>query len=204
MGAPERRVGDRCAYGPEVILVRRPTPERVEAYRQARLHVDPTAFPQSEPPSGFHHDIFDRVVGSGPDDFGRARRGLEQWAAHRGSAVDVLPDDAPLAPGSTVAIVTRQLGLWVLAACRIESVIDEPGSFGFIYATLPDHPECGYESFVVANHGEDVVFTIEAVSRPGIPLVRFGQPVTRLLQQRATDAYLAALQTFVEDTVRYP
>ncbi len=31
----------------------------------------------------------------------------------------------------------------------VESVIDQPTRFGFVYATLPDHPEQGYESFIV-------------------------------------------------------
>lgn len=97
----------------------------------------------------------------------------------------------------TVAIVTRQLGLWVLAACRVMSVIDEPSKFGFVYATLPDHPEEGYESFVVHETGGSVIFRIEAVSRPGVPLVRVGAPVTRILQRRASDAYLEALATWI-------
>ncbi len=114
--------------------------------------------------------------------------------------VEVFPADATLAAGATIAILTRQLGLWVLAACRIESVIDEPTRFGFVYATLPDHPECGYESFVASIDGDEVTFTIDAVSRPGIPLVRLGAPLTRVLQRRATNAYLAALGRYVEDT----
>ncbi len=102
--------------------------------------------------------------------------------------------------GETVAILTRQLGLWVLASCRVVSVIDEPAAFGFVYATLPDHPEEGYESFVVRHderEADAVVFTIEAVSRPGVPIVRIGAPITQLLQRRAAHAYLAALETWV-------
>ena len=180
-----------------MILLRRPTPERVEKYRQARLHSAPTAVPAPEPPPGFRHDTFTRTVGSGPEDFGRARQGLERWAAHRGSGVEVFPLDAVLDPGATVAILTRQLGLWVLAACRVETVIDEATRFGFVYATLPDHPEEGYESFIVSNVDGEIIFRIDAVSRPGIPIVRLATPVTHLLQRRASDAYLAALGAWV-------
>lgn len=179
--------------------MRRPAPERVEAYRRARLASTPTALPASEPPPGFRHDSFRRVIGSGTEDFARARRGLEQWAAHRRSGVAVFPADAALDPGSTVAILTRQLGLWVLAACRVDSVIDESTRFGFVYATLPDHPERGYESFVVSVRDDQVTFEIDAVSRPAIPLVRLGAPVTRVLQRRASDAYLVALHSWVGD-----
>ncbi|MCU1370290.1 MAG: hypothetical protein JWO77_1484 [Ilumatobacteraceae bacterium] len=180
-----------------MILIRRPTAERVERYRQDRLDSTPTALPASVPPPGYQHETFKRVIGTGEADFARGRSGLEQWAAHRGSGVEVYPADARLSAGSTVAILTRQLGLWVLAACRVESVVDEPTRFGFVYATLPDHPEQGYESFIVSNVDGKTVFEIDAVSRPGIPLVRLGAPVTRLLQRRASDAYLAALQAWV-------
>ena len=180
-----------------MILIRRPTPERVEDYRRARLDSAPTTKPAPEPPPGYRHESFKRTLGAGPEDFLRARQGLERWAAHRGSGVEVHPSDAELTPGSTVAILTRQLGLWVLAACRVEAVFDEPTRFGFVYATLPDHPEQGYESFIVSDVGGEIIFEIDAVSRPGIPLVRLGSPVTRLLQRRASDAYLAALHTSV-------
>ncbi|MEO6627880.1 MAG: DUF1990 family protein, partial [Aquihabitans sp.] len=92
-----------------------------------------------------------RTLGSGPEDFARARQGIEQWAAHRGSGGDIFPPEAVVAPGAIVAILTRQLGLWVLSACRVGTVIDEATRFGFVYATLPDHPAAGYESFVVSN-----------------------------------------------------
>jgi uncharacterized protein (UPF0548 family) len=48
-------------------------------------------------------------------------------------------------------------------------------------------------------NGDDVVFEIEAVSRPGIALVRLAAPVTRGIQERATRAYLDALTTWVAD-----
>ncbi|WP_426573817.1 hypothetical protein [Aquihabitans sp. McL0605] len=42
------------------------------------------------------------------------------------------------------------------------------------------------------------------MSRPGIPLVRLGSPVTRILQRRAADAYLAALHTWVRSASDRP
>ncbi len=188
----------RSPYGPGVILVRRPSSQRVEEYRRARVDVAPTATPDDHPQPGFHHDTFTRAIGLGPEAFERARHGLRQWAAHRGSGVEVFPADASVTPGSTVAVLTRQLGVWVLAACRVHSVIDEPTRFGFVYATLPDHPECGYESFIVTDTGDQILFEIEAVSRPGIAIVRLGAPVTKIVQRRASDAYLTALQNWVE------
>ena len=180
-----------------MISLRRPSQNVVAAYRDARLNREPTCRPHATVPAGFRHDTFSRSIG-GAEVFGRARIGLQQWAAHRGSGVDVFPDDVRVIEGETVAIVTRQLGLWVLACCRIEVVVDAPGLYGFTYSTLPDHPECGYEFFHIRVVGDDVAFEIEAISRPGIPVVRFGSPVTRRLQRRATNAYLGALARFTE------
>jgi uncharacterized protein (UPF0548 family) len=114
----------------------------------------------------------------------------------------VFPADAMPEPGATVTVLTRQAGLWVLAACRVETVIDEPGRFGFVYATLPGHPERGYESFVVRNEGGSVTFEIDAVSRPGLTLVRLVAPVARALQRRASGAYLDAMEAWVRDGSR--
>ena len=65
---------------------------------------------------------------------------------------------------------------------------------------LPDHPADGYESFIVRIDDNSVVFEIEAVSRPGILLVRLATPVTRQIQKRATHAYLAALTNLADHT----
>lgn len=185
-----------------MISVRRPTPEDVERYVAERIDVEPTARPATSPPLGFRRERFARTVGTGTADLDRATDGLRAWAAHRGSGVDVYPADTPLTEGATVGIRTRQLGLWVVAACRVETVIDEPARRGFVYSTLPDHPECGYEWFVVRLEGDQVVFEIEAVSKPGVALIRLGEPVARRLQRRATEAYLDALEAWVAGTER--
>lgn len=176
-----------------MISLRRPTPSHVEEYREALESAAPTCPPATVPPPGFHREVAHRTAGTGAETFDRGRRAIEHWGAHRGSGVEVFPQHAAVAPGETVAILTRQLGLWVLAACRVTSVIEEPARYGFTYATLPDHPEDGYETFIVADHGDEVVFTIEAVSRPATPLVELALPVTRALQRRATKRYLEAL-----------
>ena len=182
-----------------MISLRRPGPDAIERYRIQRAGMTPTCVPTGRPPSGYRQDAFSREIGVGTDAFNRARTGLREWVAHSDSGVEVFPADAALAEGGTVAIVTRQLGLWILAACRIETVSDDASMFGFTYATLPGHPENGYESFVVRLENETVFFDIDVVSKPGIPLVRFGRPVTRLLQRRATKAYLASLERRTRD-----
>lgn len=182
-----------------MISWRRPSAEDVERYREQRLHSEPTCLPANEPPPGFHRETYVGEVGTGLDAFDRARLGIERWAAQQGAGVEIVPADAPIVAGTVVAFSTRQLGLWIVAACRIEVVVDEPGRFGFVYATLPDHPECGYESFIVCQVGDVVTFEIEPVSKPGVPIVRLGGPITKRLQRNAALGYLAAMKVFVAD-----
>ena len=149
-------------------------------------------------PPGFRRQRFRRTVGHGPGVFDAARRGLSRWTAHRGSGVEVFPSGAGVADGETVVLLTRQLGVWVLMACRIESTIDEADHFGFTYAALPGHPERGSESFEVRRLASgEIRFEIVAVSRPDLALVRLLGPVARLLQRRATRGYLKALAAAV-------
>jgi len=175
-----------------MISLRRPSAAAIDEYRTARLRDRPTGTPPFGEAEGFRRDEYRRRIGIGLDDFERARDGLLGWAAHRGAGVEVVPADE-VATGQTVAIVTRQLGLWLLAACRVTEVVDDAASFGFTYATLPDHPECGQETFTVGLEGEDVYFEIVPVWRLEDPLVRLGAPVARWLQRRGTTAYLDAL-----------
>ncbi len=72
--------------------------------------------------------------------------------------------------------------------------VDEADRVGFAYGTLPGHPECGEESFVVSSDARgDVWFEIRAFSRPGTWYVRLGAPVSRLIQRSITELYLRAL-----------
>ncbi len=183
-----------------MISVRRPDDAAIERYRSARLDVAPTCAPSDEPLAGYHRDHVATVIGHGTHALAAAGDGLRAWAAHRGGGVEVHPGDAALEEGAVVAIVTRQLGLWVLAACRVVEVVDGPTTVGFTYATLPDHPEQGYESFTarLADDGT-ATFHLDVVSRPAVAVVRLGAPVARRLQRRATGRYLAAMRRWVAD-----
>lgn len=73
-------------------------------------------------------------------------------------------------------------------------VVDSGRRAGFTYVTLPGHPECGRESFVVdIGDDEAVWFTVRATSRPAAWYARIGAPVTRLAQRMITRRYLAAV-----------
>ncbi|GAA2167730.1 DUF1990 family protein [Humibacillus xanthopallidus] len=70
----------------------------------------------------------------------------------------------------------------------------EPRRRGFAYATLQGHPESGEERFVLDHDIDgDIRFTVTAVSRPASQLARLGGPISRAVQGRMTQRYLAAL-----------
>ncbi len=86
----------------------------------------------------------------------------------------------------------RPLGLVI--PCRVMSVLDEEHRQGFTYGTLPDHPECGEESFIVSRDADGAVWIdIIATSRPGSRLVALGGPISRAAQRLATGRYASAV-----------
>jgi uncharacterized protein (UPF0548 family) len=97
--------------------------------------------------------------------------------------------NAPIAVGSTVAVVVHHLNFWSLNACRIVYVIDEETDvkrFGFAYGTLADHAERGEERFTVEwNPIDDSVwYDILAFSQPNKMAAKLGYPITRMFQRR--------------------
>jgi uncharacterized protein (UPF0548 family) len=166
--------------------------------RQPVTYAQAGATGSSALPSGYRHDRRSTTVGVGNGAWAQARRGLVEWRAHEGAGMNVTAEDAPLVPG-TVVIVTTRIGLlWVVAPCRIIYITDTADRFGFAYGTLPGHPEKGEEAFHVQRNGEGrVTFEIVAFSKPAELLARLGGPISRAIQQRATNRYLNSLRTFV-------
>ncbi|HNM27952.1 MAG TPA: DUF1990 domain-containing protein, partial [Saprospiraceae bacterium] len=104
---------------------------------------------------GFDHDAQCVVVGRGLADFERARQALREWAHFPPAWTRILPGQAPLSAGNTVAIFFRLFGLWWHNSCRIVYAVEEPRRFGFAYGTLPAHLERGEELFLVRLDEEE-------------------------------------------------
>jgi uncharacterized protein (UPF0548 family) len=149
-------------------------------------------------PDGYHHDRSSIELGRGDDVWTRAKLGIDRWQAPAAAGITIEPSDAPIAVGTTVAIITRLGPALVVAACRIVAVVDEPDRYGFAYGTLPAHPEEGEELFLVTRDEAGTVrFAITAFSRPHDRLTRLGGPLARRVQQRTTRRYLEGMRTFV-------
>ena len=149
-------------------------------------------------PAGYRHDRWSVTLGRRAEVFERAIAGLKRWEGHRHAGIAVHPAGAPPVAGADVALVIPVGLLTLTVANRVVAVVDEDRRFAVVYGTLPGHGEQGEEAFVVNRHEDDTVtFDIVAFSRP-VGFSRFGAPVVRRLQQRATDRYLSGLQRFVK------
>lgn len=150
-------------------------------------------------PEGFRVHRSVEALGRGDDVFARACDGLRLWEAHRRAGVTLWPETPRLRAGTTLLVQLRVGPVHVVGGCRVIHVIDEPHRFGFVYATLPSHPEIGEESFVVTSREGDVTFEVVSISRWRDPVVRLGSPVARLVQARTTSRYLRGLADFVAE-----
>jgi uncharacterized protein (UPF0548 family) len=165
----------------------------------ARLHArhtgdNPTFEAAGGQPAGFRRTLLS-VDLTGQCAFELGRSALQSWAVHHGAGIETWPYLQPIQVGATVALATRQVGVWLSFCCRVTAVTDEHGASGFTYATLPGHPERGEETFTVTRApGGTVRFEIDATWRTNSRLARLVGPLTPILQRRASQRYLASMR----------
>lgn len=169
---------------------------------RARAATESLTYPEvgrsmGELPAGYTHGVETVALGTGDAAFAAGAEGLREWVCHRAAGIRVAPSTPPLVPDTVVGQAISIAGVWILAACRIVAVVDEPDRFGFAYGTLRSHPEVGEEAFVVARTGDAVTFTISVFWRPGDPIAKLGGPITHQVQRRATRTYLRGMAEHV-------
>lgn len=130
-----------------------------------------------------------RVLRTG---FSAAAEDLMSWRVHERAGLRVSVSSPRVRIDDVVVLTLGRWPLLVKAPCRVVEVVDDPDRIGFAYGTLPGHPEAGLERFLVERRGTDVVFTVEATSRPAGRLARLGGPLTRRVQDAITSRYLRA------------
>jgi uncharacterized protein (UPF0548 family) len=138
-------------------------------------------------------------IGRGELDFARARAALMAWSQFDLGWVEAYPPHAPLAVGTTVAVLIRHLGFWSLNGCRVVYTVGggpDAARFGFAYGTLTNHAESGEELFEVFidPQTDEVIYRIRATSWPQAALARAGQRFVRVLQARFRRDSAAAMQ----------
>ncbi|MEK2489680.1 DUF1990 domain-containing protein [Kitasatospora purpeofusca] len=147
-------------------------------------------------PEGYTH-LRRRVhLGHGPEVMARAGRFVLGWGCQLGTGFAVFPY-APAEPGATVLLRLRLPGSrWprLVIPCRVVWTVDEPDRIGFAYGTLPGHPECGEEAFLVSmDAAGEVWFEVVAFARLAAWYARLGRPVAVLCQYLAIERYLASV-----------
>ena len=140
-------------------------------------------------PANFRHVVVRRRIGTGDAAYRRASEELMTFAIHR--RVGLRPRASARRATTGVDVLCRFGPLAV--PCRVVWTVEEAGRTGFGYGTLAGHPEQGEEGFLVERRGGEVWAVISGYSRPATPLARLGGPVTRLVQDLVTRAYLRAL-----------
>jgi uncharacterized protein (UPF0548 family) len=172
-----------------MFLPRRPALREIERFldgsRGLPLSYSPLGLAADGAP-GFRIDEQAVTVGHGPAAFERAASALAAWKHFELGWLEVFPKHAPLAGGTTVAVLVRHLGFYSLNGCRIVTRIQDDHTNGYAYGTLANHAECGEESFTLTLDPATgaITYAIRAASRPQAPLARLGYPFTRALQAR--------------------
>ncbi len=182
-----------------VIRFSKPTPDRVreflESQRSASFSYTQLGCTRLGPPFGYSVDRKRTRLGTGMDDFQTASQAIRGWNMFDLGWVDVADRTCPIETGRDVGVAAQIGPAWVLAACRIVEVIDEPGRrFGFAYGTLEDHVERGEERFLIERDAQDAIwYELLAISRPARWYVRLLSPFARWLQRRFRNDSAAAM-----------
>lgn len=178
---------------------RPPVPERDLSY--SAVGATQRADLLLRPPAGFRPMVRRASIGVGPARWEFARReilrlGIQRRSGLRPARIPADAADSPVRAGDSAVLRLAAFRIPV----RVVAVIDEPDRCGFVYGTLPGHPECGEESFVVERSPRgDVDLEIRAFSRPAALVYRLGSPLLRLLQEVFTRRYLRALAGPIPD-----
>lgn len=136
---------------------------------------------QGHCPPGFHPLHLRARIGEGEEVFRRASEAVLTWEMHRALGMGIDTSAKRAAPGVDVTVSVAGV---VRAPCRVVWTVEEPRRAGWAYGTLPGHPECGEESFVVHRTGDGTVWlTVSSFSRPAKWYTRAVGPAARGLQQ---------------------
>ncbi|MER5769795.1 DUF1990 family protein [Streptomyces sp. NPDC001985] len=134
-------------------------------------------------PRGYRHLHRTTRIGRGREVFEAAGAAVLDWRMHRASGARLRSGSAGARPGARVEVSAGRRPLRFAGVCEVVWVAREPHRTGFAYGTLPGHPECGEESFVVDLRDDGSVwFTVTAFSRPGLWYTRLAGPLVPPLQ----------------------
>ncbi|MCW2855812.1 MAG: hypothetical protein JWR52_1427 [Marmoricola sp.] len=170
-------------------------PFEADRLREAELTYAEVGATLGDLPPGYHHLDERFVIGQGRAVFDDASAELLRWGLQRRSGLAVASSADQVETGGVAVVRIRFGPLFMRAPVRVVAVVDERDRQGFVYGTLPGHPECGEELFVVEQDDVGVVrLRVRAFSKPGSLPARVLGPVGRVLQRQVTRRYGRALR----------
>lgn len=134
------------------------------------------------------------MVGTGDAGWERASIDVLRWKVKTSSGFTVDSTEA-VALGRRVTVTAKLFGMTVQEPVEVVAVVVQPDRVGFSYRTLPGHPVCGEEAFIVHRHGDQVQLSIRSLTRaaPQQPW-RALFPLLLLAQLAVRRRYLRALR----------
>ncbi len=165
-----------------------PRPALTYAPHGGSLDLDPARVP-----AGFRIFRHEAVIGAGRERWAAAAAAVLEWGMQRGAGIRV--STPRVVVGDDVTITIPFLGVVLIRArTRVLAVVDETDRRGFVYGTLPGHPERGEEAFLVTIDDEGTVrASVQGFSRPSSGFWMLTAPALRIVQAIYTRRYVSAL-----------
>lgn len=165
-----------------------PQPALTYAPHGGSVDLDPARVP-----AGFRTFRHEAVIGSGRERWASAAAEVLEWGMQRGAGIRVSTPRVVVGDDVTLTIPLQGL-VPIKARTRVLTLVDEPRRRGFVYGTLPGHPERGEEAFLVTIDDEGTVrASVQGFSRPSPGVWMLTAPLLRIVQAIYTRRYVRAL-----------
>ena len=169
------------------------TPDLAAALQGAKLTYPEVGGTRGPLPPRYHHQRLSARVGTGRPEFERAAEALLTWAVHERAGLTTRVSDRRVRVGTVAELGLGAGRLRLRIPVRVLEVFEDEERRGFVYGTLPGHPERGEESFAVRLSADGAVFfDIVAFSRGGRWFTVLGAPAARLGQRLVIQRYVKA------------
>jgi uncharacterized protein (UPF0548 family) len=152
-------------------------------------------------PTGFTPNGCSSVISNGEVAFRLAIDAIRDYRMLKLGWIEQVGCAEPIAAGSMVCTLARQMGFYTLNVARIVYVDESsPNRFGFGYGTLAEYPLIGEERFTVTldEHSGDVTYEIFSFSRPKSLVMSLARPIIRIVQRRFFRESSAAMRAACE------
>lgn len=165
----------------------------------------------THPPQGFRSAQARSRIGHGDARWEFACQQTLSWGIQRRAGFQVVPAE-PAVPARSEQVYSSDghemlragdsvelVAMALRSPVRVIYLVEEPSRRGFAYGTLPGHPVCGEESFVVDQTDDGSVWmTIRSFSRPSSKRWWLVYPALRIAQAVAVRRYLRALSVPID------